>query len=254
MSYYLNLDNEMFEYSLNSKIFIYKSKLIKYCNELIKTNDRFMCVTRPRRFGKTMALYMLNAYYSKGCNSKELFDNLKISKETTYLNHLNKHNVLWIDMASLYTKLDNKNDFVRELKNYLILDLKEAFPSINYEGLKFEDSIIKIKSSLNEKFIFLIDEWDVIFREQENNTKLIDEYLMFLRSLFKASDVSRCIDLVYMTGILPIRRYSSESALNMFKEYNMLDAYDLTEFVGFTENEVKNLCDKYSRDFNQIKA
>ncbi len=158
MSYYLNKNNDLFYEYKNSDTFIDKSLLVKECNELIKTNDRFMCVTRPCRFGKTMALSMLNAYYSKGCDSKEMFDELNISKDESYLKHLNKHNVIWIDIASLYTKLDNKNDFVKEFKNYLILDFKEAFPSINIEGLKLQDAFIKIKSTLKERFIFLIDE------------------------------------------------------------------------------------------------
>ncbi len=127
MSYYLNKNNDLFYEYKNSDTFIDKSLLVKECNELIKTSDRFMCVTRPRRFGKTMALSMLNAYYSKGCDSKEMFDELNISKDESYLKHLNNHNVIWIDMASLYTKLDNKNDFVRELKKLSYFRFKRSF-------------------------------------------------------------------------------------------------------------------------------
>ena len=112
---------------------------------------------------------------------------------------------------------------------------------------------MKINQTLNERFIFLIDEWDIIYREQENNFKLCNEYTEFLRNLFKSYDVSSCIDLVYMTGILPIKRYSTQSTLNMFTEYNMIDSRNLTEFVGFTEQEVKDLCVKYNRDFNEVK-
>ena len=115
------------------------------------------------------------------------------------------------------------------------------------------NTLIKIKSELNERFIFLIDEWDVIFREEEYNNKLCDEYTMFLRDLFKSSDATACIDLVYMTGIFPIRRYSTQSTLNMFTEYNMIDGDTLAPFFGFTENEVKELCSKYNRDFSEIK-
>ncbi len=259
MSYYLNKKNKAFCNSLNSEIFIDKSELIKVTNSKINTNDRFMCVTRPRRFGKTLALSMLNAYYSKGCYSKDIFDNLKISKEKTYLDNLNKHNVIYIDMASLYANLNDKNLFVYKLKDLIYEDLIDAYPTLNIDldksdGTFLACAITKINSLTNDTFIFLIDEWDVIFREEETNTNLTDEYIMVLRGLFKAGDVYECIDLVYMTGILPIRRYSSEAALNMFKEYNMLDAYNLTEFVGFTESEVKYLCEKYNRDFSVIKA
>jgi len=119
-------------------------------------------------------------------------------------------------------------------------------------------AIIRINSNINERFIFLIDEWDVIYREQEYNTKLCDEYIELLRNLFKSSNVSSnvssCIDLVYMTGILPIRRYSTQSTLNMFTEYDMINPRELDSFIGFTEDEVKDLCKKYNRDFNEIKS
>ena len=154
-------------------------------------------------------------------------------------------------MASLYS--DSRGDFLKELNKNIIDELNEYFPDIlTNEENTIGKAIKKINSKTNERFIFLIDEWDVIFRE-EPNSKLCDEYIMLLRSLFKASDVSSCIDLVYMTGILPIKRYSTESALNMFKEYNMLDPDSLAQYIGFTEDEVKELCSKYGTDFVQMK-
>jgi hypothetical protein len=254
MSLYLNKNNDSLKKDLKSEIFIDKSLLIKETNKLFGTNSCYMCVTRPRRFGKSMALSMLNAYYSKGCNSKELFNGLKITNENSYLEHLNKHNVIWIDMASLYSNIDNVLDFVRILKNKILKDLKETYPKLDYTDLTLGEAIVEINSKYNERFIFLIDEWDVIYREEERNTKLCDEYTMFLRGLFKSSDVSACIDLVYMTGILPIRRYTTQSTLNMFTEYNMIDSDNLSIYFGFTEGEVKNLCIKYNRDFNEIKS
>ena len=255
MSLYLNQNSIRFERSLNSEIYVDKSMLIKECNNKFnKESSKYMCVTRPRRFGKTMALSMLNAYYSKGCDSASLFESLNISKDESYLKHLNKHNVIWIDMANLYTDIKDKNVFVEKLKFNILRDLKEYFSSIDFNDLTLGEAIITIKSKLNESFIFLIDEWDVIFREQDKNKQLCDEYIEFLRNLFKSSNVSSCIDLVYMTGILPIRRSSSQSTINMFTEYNMIDSDTLASFVGFTENEVKDLCTKYSRDFNEIKV
>ncbi len=125
MSLYLNQDNARFKRALNSEIYVDKSMLIKECNKKNNTEDCFMCVTRPRRFGKTMALSMLNAYYFKGCDSASLFESLNISKDESYLNHLNKHNVIWIDMASLYTKIENKDEFIKQSKKYILKDLKE---------------------------------------------------------------------------------------------------------------------------------
>ena len=158
-------------------------------------------------------------------------------------------------MASLYTDIRDKNDFFKELETNLLDDLNEAFPNVLKEmDNTISKAIIRINSKLNERFIFLIDEWDVIYREQEYNTKLCDEYTELLRNLFKSSNVSSCIDLVYMTGILPIRRYSTQSTLNMFTEYDMINPRELDSFIGFTEDEVKDLCNKYHRDFNEIKS
>ena len=255
MSLYLNKNNDKFKEYKSARIFIDKSNLIKECNSLFGTSDKYMCITRPRRFGKTMALSMLNAYYSKGCDSQSLFEKLNIAKDNSYLEHLNKHNVIWIDIASLYTDIRDKNDFFKELETNLLDDLNEAFPNVLKEmDNTISKAIIRINSKLNERFIFLIDEWDVIYREQEYNTKLCDEYTELLRNLFKSSNVSSCIDLVYMTGILPIRRYSTQSTLNMFTEYNMLDSFPIKSYVGFTEDEVIGLCNKYHRDFNEIKS
>ncbi len=255
MAYFLNRDNSKFKEYESSRIFVDKSEIIRICNLNLGNTEKYMCVTRPRRFGKTMALSMLNAYYSKGSNSKDIFDKLKISKDETYLNHLNKHNVIFIDMASVYTDLKNKNKFVVEVEKEILEDLNEKFPNV----LKKSDNtvrkaITKIDSALKENFIFLIDEWDVIFREQEKNAKLCNEYTDFLRSLFKSNDASSCINLVYMTGILPIKRYRSESALNMFREYNMIEPCGLESYFGFTEEETKTLCTKYNMNFDEIKS
>ncbi len=254
MSNCLNLGNSKFTKYIKSEIFIDKSNLIKECNKLFGSEDSYMCVTRPRRFGKTMALSMLNAYYSKGCDSRDIFDKLDISRDPSYPEHLNKHNVIFIDMASLYTDLKNKDEFVNELTKEIIEDLKKTFPNVLDDT---KDTLRKcfkeINSEVDERFIFLIDEWDVLIREEKDNYALIDDYMMLLRSLFKSSDVSSCFDLVYMTGILPIRHGTSQSGLNNFIEYDMSDLYSLNTELGFTEEEVKELCLKYNDDFNQYK-
>ena len=251
MGIYLNPNNNKFLEYYSSEIFVDKSGIINVVSSFLNTIDKYMCVTRPRRFGKTLTLSMLNAYYSKGCDSKELFDKLEISKSSSYLEHLNKRNVILIDMAAQYSRYGS--NFLKELTTKLIDEFKNEYPECIDENYKnIADVILKVNNLKNERFIFLIDEWDVIFRE-EPHSKLCDEYIMLLRSLFKASDVSSCIDLVYMTGILPIKRYSTESALNMFEEYNMINPQGLESYLGFTENEVKNLCLKYKVDFNEIK-
>ena len=253
MASFLNQNNRTFLDYYDSKIYVDKSLLIEKVNECLNTSDKFMCVTRPRRFGKTLALSMLNAYYSKGSNSKDIFDKLAISKSPSYLNHLNKHNVIWIDVAEIYLKVKDKNNFIDKLKEYILDDLIEAYPNLDIKNDLLEDAIIKINSVLNERFIFLFDEWDVIFRDDKSNSLLCDDYIDLLRSLFKSTRIGACIDLVYMTGILPIKRYSTQSTLNMFREYNMISPKGLESFLGFTESEVKSLCLEYYRNFKDIK-
>ncbi len=251
MGFYLNCENDFFAY-VEDEIFVDKSGLITFLNKHInRPSSKFFCVTRPRRFGKTMTLSMLNAYYSKGCDSRDMFDKLNISKDSSYLSQLNKHNVIWIDMASVYS--DSKDNFLTELVKYVIKDLDKAFPNVLTEDDNTLSKAIRhINKKLGERFIFLIDEWDVIFREKPQS-KLCDDYILFLRSLFKARDTASCLDLVYMTGILPIKRYSTESALNMFREYNMLSPRNLTQSFGFTQDEVKTLCEEYHVDFKTMK-
>ena len=255
MGNYLNPDSENFFQYKNARIFVDKSMLIKETNAVLRSKDAFMCVTRPRRFGKTLALSMLNAYYSKGCDSRELFKGLKICKDPSFEEHLNKHNVISIDMAAAYVDSADKSKFLAELTSDVIRELNEAFPNcLTPFDLTLRKAIAKINGATGERFIFLIDEWDVVYREQEHNRALCDGYTEFLRSLFKSSDASPCLDLVYMTGILPIRRYSTQSTLNMFTEYNMLEPRSLSPFFGFTEEETKALCERYGRDFGEIKS
>lgn len=254
MGFFLNRGNNGFVKSLNSKIYVDKTDLINKCNKVLNSNNCYMCVTRPRRFGKSMTLSMLNTYYSKSCNSKDLFKGLNVEKCESFLKHLDKHNVIWIDMSRICTDIRDKNQFIDTLISNILSDFKDVYKDISFDGLTLAQTIIKINFQTDERFIFLIDEWDIIFREQEYNKKLCNEYIEFLKNLFKFGDVSDCIELVYMTGILPIKRYSTKSALNMFEEYNMINPQGLAEFFGFTEEETRNLCDKYSVDFNTVKS
>ena len=254
MANFLNLGNEKFISDLRNDIFVDKSMLIKQVNNNYgKSSKKFMCVTRPRRFGKTMALSMLRAYYSKGCDSKELFKNLKIYNDPSFLEHLNRHNVFTIDMAGIGTSLQDKKEILNEITKSLIKNLNESFPNILTNENTIADALSTIYSVTKETFIFLIDEWDYIYREFDYDLELCNAYTDFLRSLFKNELLSDCIDLVYMTGILPIKRYNSQSSLNNFIEYNMLNPRNLTEFIGFTEEEVSSLCKQYDMDINDMK-
>ncbi len=255
MPIFLNKGNKTFSDNVHDDIYVDKSMLIKATNDSIGKAKRFMCVTRPRRFGKSMALSMLNAYYSKGCSSKELFKGLKIYDDPSFESHLNKHNVIWIDMASIYNDSRSGRAFLNKLVRFVRSDLDEAFPGILTSNQKtIMECLSRINNETGERFIFLIDEWDVLFRKEASNKELCDSYMKLLSALFKSSDAQSYLDLVYMTGILPIKRYSSESDLNNFKEYNMLNPRDIPDSFGFTEGEVKELCEKWSMDFSEIKS
>ena len=254
MGRYLNRWNDSYQEVLNSDIYVDKSMLISITNSNLGTNDKYMCVTRMRRSGKSMALGMLNAYYSKGCDSQEQFKNLKISKDESYQTHLNKHYVFWIDLTGVYCEMDDEEDFVVKFEESVLKDLKRTYKLFDFNNLSLREAIIKLNRELDERFIILIDEWDLIFREQEENRELGYKYLEFLNQTFTSCDVSDCIDLVYMTGIYPIKRYTDKSILSMFKEYNMITPFGLSEYFGFTEDETKELCLRYNVDFNKVKS
>ncbi len=253
MRNFLNGGNDAFKKALNNKIIVDKSMLLSKTNEAVEHGNPFWCVTRPRRFGKTMALNMLNAYYSKGCDSRELFHGLKIENDPSFEKHLNKHNVILIDIASIMTNYSRKSDCFQSFRQKLIKELKDAFPLPNDDATTLPDVLRNIFVELKETFIFLIDEWDSVFREMYDDKKMCEDYMDLLRSLFKNTLLSPAIDLVYMTGILPIKRYSTQSALNVFTEYNMLNPKKLKEFIGFTQEEVDSLCDRFGMDKEEMR-
>ena len=251
MGIYVNPNNDGFKQSLNSKIYVDKSGMIEVTNSLLDTRQNCMCISRPRRFGKSMGVDMLIAYYSKGCDSRELFANLKIAQNPDFEKHLNKYNIIWLNLPKFKEPDKEIESVLPTMINELKRELKEEFSQI----LKSVERPLQLLLSdiykkTNEKFIVLIDEWDYIFRES-NNTKLQEEYVDFLRALFKDSPF---IKLAYITGILPVKRYNTQSSLNNFDEYSMIVPDKLAEYFGFTEDEVKALCKKFNRDFDEIKA
>ncbi len=254
MPFYLNQDNELFAQDINDDIYVDKSMLIKETNDSIRKWRKFMCVTRPRRFGKSMALSMLNAYYSKGCDSRELFKNLKIYGDPSFEEHLNKHNVIWLDLTGPYCESSDKSTFVDRLKQYILDDLAESFPEIDISSLTPSEAICEIGSRLHERFIFLIDEWDIVYRERGEDKALCSEFGKFLCALFKSSYVSPYIDLVYMTGIFPIERFALRGDLDNFIDYDAANPWVTRESIGYTEEEVKELCERWGKDFSEIKS
>ena len=251
MGSYLNPGNKGFQESLNSKIYVDKTGLIEKTNAALNTRQKFMCVSRPRRFGKSMAADMLAAYYARGEDSAELFESLKISKAESYEKHRNQYDVIKVNMQEFLSMTHSMDEMLSMLQKYLIFDLMDHFETVRFRDEHNLIQVMKdIYSKTNHSFIILIDEWDCLFREYKQDKEAQKEYLDFLRAWLKDKDY---VALAYMTGILPIKKYGSHSALNMFTEYSMTDPGDLAEYFGFTEKEVFALCEKYDMSFEEAK-
>ena len=246
---YVNVDNHLFKRVRNSE-YVDKSELIALTNKVIDTEDQYICVTRPRRFGKSVTVKMLNAYYSKGCDSKALFSDLKIASSPDFESHLNQHDVIYLDMTEFADNKDNGNKYLENLNTDVVSELKDTYRDFFDKDKSY--SLPEAIRCLKKRFIFIIDEWDFVFREYPNNSTLQENYIDLLRALFKGAG-ERFVNLAYITGILPIARYNTQSALNNFSEYTMLNPGPFSQYYGFTENEVKTLCERYKLDFETTK-
>lgn len=251
--HFLNRSNsgEGFRELLNGKLFVDKTMLIREMNERLSTKEKWVCVSRARRFGKTMALEMLAAYYTKGLYPAHLFEGLKIEKDPTFFRHLNNHNVIMINFNEYFNKSTPVEKGIERMSQFLIRDLKNAYPGViekETDAALCLDMVCQVKGA---RFIFLIDEWDSIFRERRGETQEHERFLDFLRTLFKDKSY---VELVYITGILPVKKYNTGSALNMFHEFTMLEPKRLAPYFGFSEQEVRNLCQKQSKlSFDELK-
>ncbi|MDO4337735.1 MAG: AAA family ATPase [Eubacteriales bacterium] len=253
MGFYVNPPADGFAEVLANGMYVDKSKLIAYTNKVLGTSDKLTASTRPRRFGKSFAAKMLAAYYSKGADSKALFENLKIA-ETDYEKHLNKYDVLFIDVASFIAMSENVRDTVADIQSEVIAELKETYPGCIRENTRsLLKALMQVHASTGNKFFVVIDEWDALFREAKDDEEVQKAYIQLLRSMFKSSQTPQIFVGAYMTGILPIKKYGTQSALTDFKEYTMLEPGPLASLIGFTEDEVKNLCDANHLDFTETQ-
>ncbi len=246
---HVNVGNVRFQMEVDDE-YVDKSALISLTNNFINKSRRFICVTRPRRFGKSVTVKMLNAYYSKGCDSKALFSDLKIASKPDFEKHLNQHDVVYLDMMSFEDQECGGDKYLYNLNNQVVSELKDTYPDSFDKEKSY--SLPEAICCLKKRFVFIIDEWDFVFRKYPNNSKLHENFIDLLRALFKG-DGESFVELVYMTGILPIARYNTQSALNNFSEFTMLNPGPFSQYYGFTENEVKTLCEKYHLDFETTK-
>ena len=240
-----------------SEIFVDKTEFIEKMSSKINTQNRFIAITRPRRFGKTVTAHMLSAYYSKGYVGQNIFDKLEIADKPSFVEHLNKYNVINIDMNSVdgrfdvYSrnkqKIEGVNDLVDYFEYLIINELKssnefsDTLVKHQIQNIGLLEAIMAITQDLNIKFVFIMDEWDLVYREYRNDEYLQKKFIKLLKNLFKSDDGQKCFALAYLTGILPIKKYNSQSALNVFKEYNMLRPVPYEEYFGFTEEEVAEI-------------
>lgn len=254
MGRFVNPDNSAFQTALNSEIYVDKTGLLAYTNKVLGSLQAYICNSRPRRFGKSITADMLTAYYSKGCNSENMFRGLDIENDGSFRTHLNKYDVIHVDVQWCITPaggVDNVVDFIQEA---VIEELRGIYGSIlSADITSVSEALSLINEKVGSRFVIIVDEWDVLIRDEAYNQNIQDRYIEFLRGLFKGSEPTKYIGLAYLTGILPIKRLKTQSALNNFNEYSMLSAGPMAPYVGFTESEVERLCTKYGREFEYVR-
>ena len=264
MGTYINKGNSDFR-DIVTHEYVDKTQLIPLINATLNSESRYSCVTRCRRFGKSMAAKMLCAYYDKSCDSRELFHGLKAEQDSSFETYLNKYRVLYLDVTSFTARPEVRTTIVRTIQDEYILELKETFPDVKYkDNSDLMDVLSSIHQATGEKFFFIIDEWDAICREfperrrMKSDTEaatptILDEYVMLLRRLFKTQDSDRVFAGAYLTGILPIKKYNTESALNNFRDYSMIYPGRIAHHLGFTHDEVRMLCQKHGMDMAEME-
>ena len=257
MGAYLNPGKAAYEEAVNSEIFIDKTEMILYLNRVVRTEQKYVCVSRPRRFGKSMAAKMICAYYDRQANSRELFERCRISNaekpegSKTWDAYLGQFDVIRLVMSEFLAESASVDDMLSYLSDEVISELKEAYPDVNYGSrVNLRTVMNRICGSRKVQFVVVIDEWDAIFREYKEDKEGQERYLDFLRDWLKDKEY---IALAYMTGILPIKKYGKHSALNMFDEYSMTFPMQLAPYAGFTAEETSGLCRRYGRDYQEIR-
>lgn len=254
MGQFVNPDNTAFKKMIDSEIYVDKTGMLEYMNRVISTEQCCICNSRPRRFGKSVAANMLAAYYSKGSDSEAMFAGLDISRNIDFKKYLNKYDVIHLDVQWCIEPAGGAEQVVSYMAKKTIEELKKVYPEIlQNETSSLSETLSYIHAETGAKFVIIIDEWDVLIRDESNNQKVQEQYINFLRSLFKGVEPTKYIALAYLTGILPIKKVKTQSALNNFDEYTMLSAGALAPYIGFTEDEVRDLCQQYGQDYEKAK-
>ncbi len=251
MGIYLNPGDELFWQAVHSEIYVDKTGLLNYTNKVLRTSKKYLCVSRPRRFGKSMAANMIAAYYDRTVDASSTFARLAIAQSDDFETYRNKYDVIQLNMQDFLSRSSSLEGLLSLLKKCLLRDLLKAYPSDEYlDATDLVETMAEIHAASKRPFVIVIDEWDCIFREYREKNDWQEAYLDFLRGWLKDKAY---VALVYMTGILPIKKYGTHSALNMFREFSMEAPLELAPYVGFTSEEVRSLCEKYSRSFEECQ-
>lgn len=246
MGIYLNPGNSEFARILRGD-YVDKTGLISLMNERMDTDNGLICISRPRRFGKSYAARMLCAYYDYTCDSHKLFEPYEISRHESYEKYLNQYQIICLDMAQI---LNETNDVVAYIKQKVTEELLAAYPDLKVDSA-FSITLVNAVEHVGKKIIMIIDEWDAPVRE---TPELAEDYLYFLRTLFKSiNTTAKTFAAAYMTGILPIKKDGSQSAISNFREFSVLSPGKFAQYTGFTEQEVRELCKKKDMDFDEAK-
>ena len=248
MGMYLNSISPYYLYKseFSRPYFVDKSEVLKELIPFVFQGNSYICVTRPRRFGKTVMANMIGAFFGKGEDASEIFDNLKISQEENYRNHLNQHNVIYIDFSVVDDECTSYKEYIEAIKETLKSDLHLAYPDVAFrEKSSVREDLTRIFTEKKERFLFVLDEWDAVFHMPFIKEEDKQSYLLFLKGLLKDKPY---VSLAYMTGILPIAKYSSGSELNMFIEYTMGTEAKFGDDFGFSDAEVDMLYQRFIKN------
>lgn len=246
MGNYLNARTayDAYRRECGSPYFVDKSRLLDELIQRMETTANYICITRPRRFGKSVAANMIACFFSRECRAEDIFDRLRIAQTDSYRSNVGKHDVIFISFNELPRKCRNYEEYIDRISDRLLEDLRNAYPKAGiHEKDAVWDALLSVYQAYDSKrFIFVLDEWDFIFHRNFVTDRDKADYIDFLSNLLKGKAY---VSLAYMTGILPIAKYSSGSELNMFLEYSMTAREKFGEYFGFTEEETDDLYQRY---------
>jgi len=254
MGMYLNSNAAytLYQSERQKPYFVDKTKLLEELCPIVLQGNNYICITRPRRFGKTVMANMIGSFFAKGVDSHKVFEQLKISESEEYGRHLNKHNVIYIDFSKMPDEINTYDAYINNIKILMKEDLQAAYPNVEFrEKGSVSENLERIRLKTGEKFLFVLDEWDAVFHMSFITGEEQKRYLLFLKDLLKDRAY---VSLAYMTGVLPVSKYSGGSELNMFKEYSMSARVRFSEYFGFTEAEIDMLYQRYLNDNRNPKV